>query len=186
LTEAAWDIKKNEILKSHPTATRRNFTYEMNRKDYYREFGKKRQKPGIFAAVLSLFIRIVPKIGPLRALKFKEPGPVAEKLYIKSFDTVMVNYASALKSCRSGTLKLANINFDTGNLTTPGEYGLADKNYDLLLTKLDKNDFKLLNDGLKQNIIDFYTKRTAPDRSRNTMRAWTKIMQALQQLKQTK
>jgi hypothetical protein len=186
LTEAAWVIKKNEILRSHPNATRRNFTYKMNEKNYYSEFGKKRQKPGIFADVLSFFIRIVPKIGPLRALKFKEPGPVAEKLYIESFDTVMVNYAKALKLCRSGTINLANINFDTGNLTVPGEYGLADKNYDLLVANLDKNDFKLLNDGLKQNIIDFYAKRAAPVGSRKTMRAWTKIMQALQQLRQTK
>jgi hypothetical protein len=98
----------------------------------------------------------------------------------------MVNYAKALKLCRSGTINLANINFDTGNLTVPGEYGLADKNYDLLVANLDKNDFKLLNDGLKQNIIDFYAKRAAPVGSRKTMRAWTKIMQALQQLRQTK
>ncbi len=185
LTEAAWVIKKNEILKSNPDATRRNFTYQMNKQNYYREFGKKRQKPGIFSDVLSLFIRIVPKIGPLRALKFREPGPIAEKLYIESFDTVLVNYARALKICGSGTINLANINFDTGNLTAPGEYGLADKNYDLLVVKLDKNDFKLLNDGLRRNIIDFYSHRTTPAGSRKIKREWTKTMQALQQLRQT-
>jgi len=48
------------------------------------------------------------------------------------FDTVMVNYAIALQACRSGTIKLANFDFDTGKPTVPGEYGLADKNYDLL------------------------------------------------------
>jgi hypothetical protein len=183
LTMAAWVIKRNEILKLHPNATRRNFTYKLNKANYYSEFGKKRQKPGISATLLSLFIRVVPKIGSLRALKFKEPGLVAEKLYIESFDTVLINYASALEICRSGTINLANINFDTGDLTKPGEYGLADKNYDLLLLNLEKKDFKLLNDDLKQNIIDFYANRTTPVGSRKTMRAWAKTTEALQQLR---
>jgi hypothetical protein len=185
LTRAAWVIKQKEILKRHPTATRRSFTYKRNSKNYFSEFGKKRQKPGIFSDALSLFIRIVPKIGPFRALKFKEPGPVAEKLYIESFDTVMANYAIALKRCGSRTLHLANIDFDTGKPTVPGEYGLADKNYDLLLANINKNDCKLLNDGLKKNVIDFYSTRTVPAGSRKNIRAWAKTMEALQQIKQT-
>ena len=186
LTRAAWIIKKNEILKAHPGTTRKDFIYKMKKANYYREFGKERQKPGIFSALFSLFIRIAPKIGPLRALKFKAPGPVAEKLYIESFDTVMVKYAAALKICRTRTDELANINFDTGNPTTPGEYGLADKNYDLLVVDLEKNDFKLLNGELKQNILDYYTHRTAPAGSKKTMRDWAKTTEALQQLRQTK
>jgi len=58
--------------------------------------------------------------------------------------------------------------------------------YYLLVANLDKNDFKLLNDGLKQNIIDFYARRTAPAGSRKTMRKWAKTMRDLQQLRQIK
>ena len=185
LTEAAWDIKKNEILKSHPNATRKAFRYEMSRKDYNREFGKKRKKPGIFPAALSLFIRIIPKVGPIRALKIKDPGPVAEKLYEESFDTVMLNYALALRTCKTGTIDLANIDYDTGKPTVPGEYHLADRNYDLLLTSLEKNDFSLVNDGLKNNITEFYANRVAPVGSRKTRRNWAKTMHSLRQLRST-
>ena len=186
LTKAAWIIKRNEILKSHPNATRRNFVYKMRRANYYSEFGKKREKPGIFAGLLSVIVRVAPKIGPLKALKFKNPGPAAEKLFIASFDTVLVHYTMALNSCRSGNSKLTNIDFDTGNVTAPGEYHLADKNYDILLVKLEKQDFKLLNDPLKKNIIDFYAHRTAPTGSGKDMRDWAKTTEALQQLKQAK
>ena len=186
LTKAAWHIKKNEILNSHPNATSRNFTYKMRKADYDIEFGKKGRRPGVFAVVLSFFIRVLPKIGPLRALKFKEPGPIAEKLFIQSFDTVLVHYTKALKICGSGNINFTNIDFDTGNKTAPGEYPLADKNYDLLLLELEKQDFKLLNDALKQNIIDFYTHRTAPSGTGKVMRMWVKTTEALQQLKQTK
>jgi hypothetical protein len=184
LTKAAWIIKKNEILKSHPNATRRNFVYKMRKANYYNEFGKKREKPGIFAGMLSLIIRIVPKIGPLKALKFKDPGPAAEKLFIASFDTVLVHYAMALRNCGSANSNLTNIDFDTGNITAPGEYGLADKNYDLLVANLEKKDFKLLDHALKQNILDFYARRQAPAGSPKAMRAWAKTTEALQQLRE--
>jgi hypothetical protein len=183
LTKAAWVIKKNQILKTHPNATKKAFVYKMKKSNYYGEFGKRREKPGIFSALFSLFIRIAPKVGPLRALKFRAPGPVAEKLYMGSFDTVMVRYGKELNICRSGNDDLANINFDTGNPTTPGEYQLADKNYDLLVVDLEKNNFKLLNDGLKHNILDYYTHRTEPAGSKKTMRAWAKTTEALRQLR---
>ena len=185
LTRAAWLIKKNEILKLNPKATSRNFTYHMHRVNYYSEFGKKRKKPGVFAAILSFIIRVIPKVGPLRVLKFKAPGPVAEKLFIQSFDTVLVHYTMALKNCRSGKINFPNIDFDTGNLTAPGEYPLADKNYDLLLGKLQKQDFILINSALKQNILHFYAHRSAPVGNRKVMRAWKKTTASLQQLKQS-
>ena len=183
LTEAAWDIKNKEILKSHPNASKKAFTYKMSRKDYHREFGKERKKLGIFAAVLSVFIRIVPKVGPLRPLKFKDPGPVAQKFYTESFDTILFLYSLTLKNCRSGTIDLANIDYDTGNPTVPGEYHMADRNYDLLVAHLQKNDFRLLNDDLKNNITGFYANRPAPVGSRKARRKWAKTMQALQRLK---
>ncbi len=120
LTRAAWAIKKNEILKLQPTATSRSFQYKMSRRNYYQEFGKKHRDPGFFANVFSWVIRVLPKVGPFKALKIKDPGPEAEKLFIKSFDTVLANCASAMKTLRTRNIHLANIDFDTGNETAPG------------------------------------------------------------------
>ena len=186
LTKAAWVFKKKELRKAHPGIRRNNYIYAMTNADYYKEFGEKRQKPGIFSAVLGFFVWIVPKIGPLRAMKFKAPGPTAEKLYFASLDTTIKKYQSALEACRSGTSRLANIDFDTGQPTTPGEYGLADKNYDLLVDKLQEEGFKLLSSDLKKNITDFYSHRTPPAGSRKSRKAWAKTEQELQQLQQAK
>jgi hypothetical protein len=95
----------------------------------------------------------------------------------------MLNYALALRKCKSGTISLANIDYDTGMPTVPGEYHLADRNYDMLVAGLEKNDFRLLNDGLKNNINEFYRNRTAPVGSRRIRRNWAKTMHALQQLR---
>jgi hypothetical protein len=156
LTRAAWVNKRSEISKINPTASSRQFRYKMHKADYRREFGKERKKPGIFANFLAVLIRILPKIGPLKVLKYKEPGPLGEKLFVQSFDTALVHFASTTNILRTGNINLTNIDFDTGNINRAGEYPLADKNYGLLLVRLQKKNFAHLNRELKQNIIEFY------------------------------
>ncbi len=185
LTKAAWLIKKDEILKIQPNETNRSFMKKMNRANYYQELGKKHRQPGFFVHALSWFIRALPKTGPLKALKIKEPGPVADKLFIQSFDTVLVNYSQSLKRLNSGELHLRNIDFDTGNSTAFGEYQLADINYGALLLKLNSNKFNHLNPGLKQNIIMFYSDPNGIITQKNGFQEWKKINRAFQHLKMT-
>lgn len=182
-TRTAWVIKKDDILKLQPTATSRSFRYKMGRANYYQEQGKKHRIPGFFANALSWVIRVAPKTGPLKALKIKAPGPDAEKLFIQSFDTVLVNCNSFMKISDSGNVNFANIDFDTGSKTAPGEYGLADINYNNLLLKLNKKKFNLLNAGLKQNIIEFYSDPKATIATENGRSDWKKIIRALDLLK---
>jgi len=183
LTRAAWVIKKNEIKKLQPTATSRSFRFKMKRANYYEEFGKKHHKPGIFATTFSWLIRVLPKVGPLKALKLKEPGPVAEKLFIQSFDTVLINCSNSMKTLGTGNINFANIDFDTGNDTAPGEYKLADKNYGRLLLRLNDNKFKQLNNGLKENILLYYSKPVVVNTARRERKELKKINLALVQLK---
>jgi hypothetical protein len=160
LTRAAWVNKRSEIAKLNPTNTSRNFRFKMRNAEYYQEFGGNRKKPGIFANFLAVVIYILPKIGPLRVLKFKELGPEGEKLFIQSFDTALIHYSTTINILRSGTIDLPNIDYDTGNITSAGEYPLADKNYGILLMKLEKKNFVHLNKSLKQNILDFFSNDT--------------------------
>ena len=186
LTKAAWFLKNKELKKAHPGMKRRNYVYSFKRSAYYKEFGKDRQKPGLFSAVIAFFVEIVPKIGPLRPLKFKAPSAEVVKLYHCSFDSALVHYESAVKGFREGTRRLANIDFDTGNFTTPGEYGLCDKNYDLLVAQLEKNNFKLLSKDLRHNVIEYYSHRTPPTGSRKVQDAWNKTEEGLRELREAK
>jgi hypothetical protein len=185
-TKAAWNLKKNDILKSQPTATARNFRYKMRRANYYQEFGKEQRKPNIFVKTLSWFILILPKVGPLKVLKIKAPGDKAEKLFIQSFDTVLLHCSNAVKTLNNGTLTLSNIDFDTGNETAPGEYKLADATYKNVLLKLSKREFKLLNKALQQNINIFYSQSKPTLTTKRQRREWKKISAALQQLNTAK
>jgi hypothetical protein len=183
ITRAAWASKKGDISKLTPGATGSKFIYTMHRKKYYREFVSKDERPPFFANLLSLFIRIAPKIGPLRVLKFKAPGAAAEKLFIQSFDTTVAFYTYYIIQLHSGPITLSNIDFDTGLGTAPGEYKLADKTYADLLGKLSSRQFETITPSLQQNILSFYNGYKPVTYTKRTVREWQSTEQSLTQLK---
>src|SRR6266852_1988156 len=75
MTKVAWQAKKDEIRKDVPSVTRRKFLYNLSRASYEKEWGTGYQKPGVRARLLAFFFRIVPKVGPFKALAFHTPTP---------------------------------------------------------------------------------------------------------------
>jgi len=152
VTEDSWRFRKSEIMQLHPLITQKDYQYKMGRKDYYKEFGKPKFKSIFFYGI----VKIMPKLGPLLILKFKKPTPEVELLYKQSLDTVMLNFSLSVKKMRSGIISVKNKDYDTGNETLVGEYGLADKSYFDLLNVLEKNKFLHLSPALRKNIVGFY------------------------------
>jgi hypothetical protein len=187
LTRTAWVIKKNDILKINQQATQKNFQYNISRKDYYKRFGKKREKPKITEWFYAIGVYAAPKIGPLRSLKFKDPGPEGEKLFLKGFDASKVHFDVLLHELQqTGRVRLTNIDFDTGKATAPGEYGLADQTYSQWIIKLQDNQFSYLTVPLRDNLMHFYA---APDTTTKSNKKkkdkidWQHTYLALQQLR---
>lgn len=181
LTKAAWVTKKKQIKQLTPGITARQFKYTMSRANYNKEFGKQHDKPNVFSDVFAIFIRFLPKIGPLKSLKFKTPGAIAEKLYIESFDSVEAHYTTFLKFLFLQKPSLVNKDFDTGQRTTPGEYALADKSYQDFLFKLADTRFAYLTHDLKQNLIDYFNNPLTMQSVKEKCRK--KIQEALTQFK---
>lgn len=189
LTRTAWVIKSQDLIKTNPTITEKKFRYRMKRKEYEADYGKDREKPGVTAVVLSVIIRIMPKIGPFKSLKFKDPGPEGEKLFIKGFDASVSQYEIALNKLREQNVTFADIDFDTGKPTAPGEYGLADKTYSDMVIKLANTHFEQLTDPLKKNILEYYQNVDAAESIRKPKSDRVnveKTNKALQELKMAK
>src|SRR5436853_6872977 len=142
LTKVAWELKKDDIVKAQPGMTREKFIYNVSRADYDKEFGKQYEKPGFGAKLFAGFVRILPKVGPLKPLAFKPPTPEAERLFIESFNATLVRYRALLVQARAGKLDLPNTDFDTGRPVRAGEYKLTDDTYGELLEKLAKRHFE--------------------------------------------
>jgi nucleoside diphosphate kinase len=156
ITRQAWAARKNNILKNDSTATAQRFNYKMRQKVYAKNFGTGYKRPGFFPTLVSFFIRVLPKAGPLRPLKFKVPTPEAEKYFVQSFDTIMFHYTQDMKKLLVQELDKKDIDFDTGKPTDLCEYSLADETDSDLLLALKGNKFAGMSTALKENILIFY------------------------------
>lgn len=182
-TKVAWELKKDELQKAQPGLTRARFVYNLSRADYEKDWGAGYQKPGIGAKILAFFFRIIPKFGPFRGIEFKPPTPVTEKMFMASFNATLDSYRKFLGEAGSGTLSLANRDFDTGKPTRAGEYKLADQTYSELLRKLAKANFDDAGPELRANILVFYSDLSAPIATKRHKKQWRETLEALAQLK---
>jgi len=156
ITRAAWAQKKDFIKEHDSTVTAKTFNYKMRRRNYNKEYGAGYRSPGFSPWLFSFFVRVLPKIGPLRALKFKAPVPQAEKYFVESFDTTLHYYSADLQRLHAGTPPLNDIDFDTDKPTIQFEYVLADETYRDWVMLLQTVDINTLSQDLRQNITNYY------------------------------
>jgi hypothetical protein len=149
-------IKKDEIAKSQPGITREKFLYNLSRGQYEKEWGTKYRHAGVGTRVLAFVVRILPKVGPFRALSFRTPTPETEKLFMASFNATLDRYRALLQAERTRRAQLPDENLDVGKPTRFGMYKLADETYAKLLDKLAEHDFAGVSPELKSDILDFY------------------------------
>jgi hypothetical protein len=157
MTQVAWEKRHDEIEKLVPNVQRSAFVYTYTRQQYEQDFGTQYQRPGLFARFVVWIVRVVPKIGPFRALAFKTPSPEAERLFTESFKASLDRYRVLLQSVRGDRLELPNTDFDTGQPTRRGEYPLADATYAELLSRLTSKKVDV-PDAMRADIMRFYQK----------------------------
>ena len=183
-TKVAWDTNKDQIQKDVPGITREKFLYHISRSSYEKNWGRKYQKPSFKDKLLAFFFRLVPKIGPFSVFKFRTPTPPAERLFEASFNKSVTDYESFLRDEKdSGKIDLENDNFDTGTLTGPGEYPLADKTYAQLLDRLAKDHFAQISPELRKVLLDFYADPNAPFTTKKDKVEWAKVLKEVDELK---
>jgi len=185
MTRVAWNLKKDELTKAQPGITRRKFIYNLSRASYHKDWDGSFEKPGIGSRILAFFIRILPKVGPLKSLAFKPPTPATEKLFQDSFDKTMDAYRALLQEQNARQLQLANRDFDTGKPTAPGEYRMADNAYAKLAEKLADKDPGTVSADVRANVLAFFSDLNAPYRIKDDPKEWQATVAAVEKLKST-
>jgi hypothetical protein len=172
MTRVALIARRDEIVKDTPNFSERQFRYYLSRTNYEKEWGKGYRRPGFGAHVLAFFLKLVPKVGPFKALDFKIPTQKTEDLYVASVDLTVENYKKLLAATSEGKLQLTNTDFDTGQDTHAGEYALSDESYAQLLNRLAQHNFDQITPELKNNILAFYSDPSAPIATKKKPSAW--------------
>ena len=182
MTKVAWQTKKQEITNEAPSVTRDKFLYNLSRSSYEKNWGSTYSRPGICSKILAFVFRIVPKVGPFRALAFKRLTPETEKMYMASFNATIARYRELLSEQDAGRLKLQDDNLDVGAFTPAGKYSLADAAYAELLHKL-QGRYTELPQELRSNILAFYRDLGAPNSIKTKDDDWARVLKELDELK---
>jgi len=181
MTRVAWQIKSQDIRKEAPGITRKKFLYNLSRSSYEKNWGAAYERPGIRSRMLAGFFRIVPKVGPFKALAFKRLTPETEKLYMAGFNASIDRYRALLGGVSDGGLKLPNDNIDVGAVTKAGKYTLTDAAYAKLLHKLDGHYTDMPQD-LRSDILAFYGDLSQPIATKTDASDWARLQRELNRL----
>jgi Zinc dependent phospholipase C len=186
MTRVAWRLKKGEVTKELPGATRQKFLFNLSRSSYEKEWGTEYHKAGFRTRLVTWLIRLFPKIGPLHSLPFRTPTPEVEKMFMASFNATVDNYRALLAGVSAGRTELANENFDVGQPPAAGKYLGTDEAYDQLLGKLADRKFDGVSTELRGNLLDYYKDRKPPvsPRTKKASAEWAKLLGRIEQLEQ--
>jgi hypothetical protein len=184
MTRVALLSRHDVIVKGTPNFNKKTFLYNLSRSNYEREWGTVYRKPGFRTRILAFFLKLIPKIGPFKAVNFQIPTKQTEDMYMKSVNDTVDNYAHLLHETDSANLELANRDFDTGRETRSGEYGRTDSAYARLIDELARKNFESLNPALLENLLHFYSDPAAPNATRKDAKAWRTLQDELEHLRQ--
>ena len=183
MTQVALRTHKKEIMREIPNFQKKKFLYRLSRADYEKQWGKNYHRAGFGERLLAVLLKILPKIGPLKALDFKIPTAKTESMYFASINLTAENYGSLLDEVRARTAKLPDDDLDSGKPTAAGEYTLADDTYAKLLSQLADKKFDVTTPALQKNILGFYANASAPNETKKDPGKWEKVQANLEALK---
>jgi hypothetical protein len=184
-TKVAWTLKKDEIQAELPGITKKKFRYNLSKSNYEREWGKNYLKPTFRERILAFLYKLIPKFGPLKVLQFRTPTPEAQRMFRASFNATLDQYRSLIAGVGSGHLDLPNDNFDVGEATGPGKYGMNDDAHAKLLDRLAIQKFAGISPELREELLQFYSDPDAPYATKRDSKAWANVQAQLAQLKST-
>jgi hypothetical protein len=186
MTTVAFVSYKDQIEKETPGFQRDKFVYRLKRTEFEKQYGKQYAHPGVGSRFLAFLIRVLPKVGPLKAFSIMVPNAADQDLYIKSVNGTVDHYNLYLDQIKAPPLRtpdaaiqhgpdLQEIDLDTGKPTHLGEYQRADQTYALLLDKLVHDPKAPMTPDVHQSLVDFFSVRTEPIWYVKKPKEWKKL-----------
>ena len=190
MTEVAVLQYGKEVPTDNPSFDARKLRYRISNAEFKKNWGDDYEKPRCSSRILSAFIRILPKIGPLKALSLRMPNADTQQAFLKSMNDTVDHYNQSLAQLRSqsanhSTIDLPDRDLDTGQLTALGEYKLADFTYARLLATIVEKPGTPIPPALRARLLDFYADGKKNHVEENP-KEWQKTEQNLNLLRNAK
>ena len=190
MTEVAVIQYRKQVPIDNTSFDAKKLRYRISNAEFEKSWGNDYEKPRFSSRVLSAIIRILPKIGPLKALSLKMPSPDTQQEFLQSMNSTVDHYNQSLTQLRSQSTNHSNIDLpdrdlDTGQLTASGEYKLADFTYSRLLATIVETPDTSIPPALRTRLLDFYAQGKKNYVEENP-KEWQKTEQNLNLLRNAK
>jgi hypothetical protein len=185
MTKVAWKLREKDLTAANPGMTRRNFVYNLSRASYHKEWTGHHHELGLGTRILAFIVRILPKVGPLKGLVPKPPTPQTDQWFQQSFDRTLTVYRGLLSDFSRHQMQLPDRDFDTGRMTGPTEYQLADATYAKLAVMLAAKDPASVDTKVRENVLSFYRNFDLPFATKKHPGEWRKTVAAVDKLRQS-
>ena len=142
--------------------------------------------PGFGSRILAFFLKLIPKVGPFRAVNFKIPTQQTEDMYIKS---VNLTRSRITRRLLSQVDNREHLTCPTATAIPDAQRGppnmpLSDRTYARLVDELSRNNGAIVPAPLRENILQFYYDLNAPIATQKDKKAWKKLLAELSALNQ--
>lgn len=155
----------------------------MKRSSYEREWGKQYDHPSAGERTLAVLLKLLPPIGPLKALRFKLPTQDVENLFTQSFDRSTTQYRATIALEKVNVLHLENKNYDVGVITPAGIYRLDDDTHAYWLNLLAQKSFATVTPPISHDLLGYYSNLNAPLHTKKRPNDWKRLLVQLDELK---
>lgn len=106
MTKIAFLSYKNQIEAAAPGTERNKFEYRLNQTEYNEEFGTDYTHVNFGGRMLADFLKLLPKVGPLKALRVTVPNAQEQVLYLKSVNQTVDQYKVYLREIKAAPAPL--------------------------------------------------------------------------------
>ena len=141
----------------------RTFSERVARTNYERHWKHTQRGSGFKAHLGAILVFLVPKIGGASDLAIKIPTADTQERYLRSVNHTVDVFRETLQKIAAGTGRattLTNLDLDTGGPARLGDYPLADQTYAKLLERITSRPQRIISEGLKRNVIEYYESST--------------------------
>ena len=92
MTRLAFVSYKNQIQQAAPGVDKKKFLYRLNQTEFKKEFGNDYRRVTFWGHIGTFFHRIIPKVGPFKALRVTLPNSQEQDTYIRSVNATVDQY----------------------------------------------------------------------------------------------
>jgi len=187
MTRVALASYGKQMKAEDPDFNRKEFLYRIKNSEYRKLYGRGYKQPNFGERFAGFLIKLIPKIGPFRALKLSLPDAQEEAIYLKSVNLTVDDYEASLQKLSPAVTRkgpvIENLDLDTGHPTASGEYGLADASYARLLGQITDFISPPVPIPLHDNVLAFYADPSAPNTMKTNASSWQQVQTNLQVLR---